>query len=104
MSVLCEFSIFPIGKGESVSAYVSPVIELVRESGFPYRLTAMGTIFETEAVADALALIDNAHKLLDQAGCNRIYGTVKLDIRKGKSARLSRKVASVKSHIGDIAT
>lgn len=104
MSVLCEFSIFPIGKGESLSAYVSPVIALVRESGFPYRLTAMGTIFETEAVADALELVDKAHKVLDQAGCSRIYAAVKLDIRKGKAARLSSKVDSVKSHIGDMAT
>jgi uncharacterized protein (TIGR00106 family) len=104
MSVLCEFSIFPIGKGESLSAYVSPVIELVRESGFPYRLTAMGTIFEAEAVADALELVDRAHKILDQAGCRRIYASVKLDIRKGKAGRLTRKVDSVKSHIGDTAT
>ncbi len=104
MSVLCEFSIFPIGKGESVSTYVSPVIELVRESGFPYRLTAMGTIFETEAVADALELVDKAHKLLVQAGCDRIYATVKLDIRKGRSERLISKVESVKSHIGDVTT
>jgi uncharacterized protein (TIGR00106 family) len=104
MSVICEFSIFPIGQGESLSAYVSPVIELVRKSGFPYQLTAMGTVFETEGVIDALELVDKAYKLLDQAGCSRIYATVKLDLRKGKGGRLSSKVNAVKSQIGDIAT
>lgn len=104
MSVLCELSIFPVGKGESLSAYVSPVVELVRMSGFAYRLTAMGTIIETETVADALDLVDKAHKLLEQAGCDRVYATVKLDIRKGEMGRLDSKVNAVKDHIGDIAT
>jgi uncharacterized protein (TIGR00106 family) len=104
MSVLCEFSIFPVDKGESLSSYVSPVVDLVRESGFPYQLTAMGTIVETERVADALALIEKAHALLDEAGCRRIYAAIKLDIRKGKSGRLAGKVEAVKSRIGDVAT
>ena len=70
---------FPLDKGKSLSAYVSPVVELARKSGFPYRLTAMGTIVETEQVADALALIESAHTLLDEAGCQRIYAAIKLD-------------------------
>ena len=104
MSVLCEFSMFPIGKGESVSTYVAPIVALVRQSGLPYRLTAMGTVFESEALADALGLVHQAYELLDQAGCNRVYATVKLDIRKGKAERLSGKVDSVTSRMGDIAT
>ena len=48
MSVLIEFAMFPTDKGESVSQYVSQVIKMIRESGFPYQLTAMGTIFETQ--------------------------------------------------------
>lgn len=104
MSVLCEFSIFPVDKGESLSAYVSPVVELVRKSGFPYRLTAMGTIIETEQVAEALGLIERAHTLLEEAGCQRIHAAIKLDTRKGKPGRLTSKVEAVKSRIGDVAT
>lgn len=104
MSVLAEFSIFPLDKGESLSAYVSRVIELVRESGFAYRLTAMGTIVETEEIADALALVEKASQLLEDASCERVYAAVKLDIRKGESGRLIGKVESVKSRIGDVAT
>jgi uncharacterized protein (TIGR00106 family) len=93
-----------VDKGESLSAYVSPVVELVRESGFPYRLTAMGTIVETEQVADALAFIERAHTLLDEAGCQRIYAAITLDIRMGMSGRLTEKIEAVKSRIGDVAS
>lgn len=53
MSVLLEFSMFPTDKGESVSAYVSQVIKMIDQSGVSYRLTAMGTIIETDTLHDA---------------------------------------------------
>ena len=57
MSVLLELSIFPLDKGESLSAFIAPVMDLIRSSGFPYQLTAMGTLVETEALGEALALV-----------------------------------------------
>ncbi len=44
MSVLMEFAIFPTDKGESVSKYVSKVINMIDKSGIRYQLTPMGTI------------------------------------------------------------
>ena len=104
MSVLLEFAMFPTDQGESVSAYVSRVIEMIRETGIPYQLTPMGTILETETLEQALAVVQQAGAVLGQAGCNRIYSSLKLDIRKGKSNRLQGKVASIQERIGEVAT
>lgn len=104
MSTLLEFSMFPTDKGESVSAYVSEIVAIIRGSGLPYQLTPMGTIVETEKVEQALALVKEACECLERQGCNRIYSSLKLDIRKGKGGRLKGKVASVEKKIGQVAT
>ncbi|HHH39363.1 MAG TPA: MTH1187 family thiamine-binding protein [Sedimenticola sp.] len=102
MSVLLEFSMFPTDKGESVSAWVSPVIGMIRDSGVSYRLTPMGTIIETENLEQALALVAKAYHILEEAGCNRVYAALKMDIRQGRTNRLQGKLDSVRERIGDI--
>lgn len=99
MSVLVDFSIFPVGQAEHLSPYVASVVKLIADSGFDYQLTAMGTLFETEQMGEALALIEQAHAALDAAGCARIYATVKLDIRAGAKGRLAQKTASVEARL-----
>ncbi|TVO71929.1 MTH1187 family thiamine-binding protein [Sedimenticola selenatireducens] len=102
MSVLLEFAMFPTDKGESVSEYVSQIIKMIHESGADYQLTPMGTIIETESLSQAMTLVESAYNILDQADCDRVYSSLKLDIRKGKSNRLKGKVESVRNKIGDI--
>ncbi len=102
MSVLMEFSIFPTDQGESVSAHVSEVIRMIRESGVDYRLTPMGTIIETEGLAEALAMVEKAGTLLRGRDCRRIYSTIKLDIRADRNGRLEQKVRSVEQKIGEV--
>ena len=104
MSVLLEFSMFPTDKGESVSPYVSQVIKMIRDSGISYQLTPMGTIIETENLEQAMGLVQDAYDVLEQAGCNRVYSSLKLDIRKGKSNRLQGKLESVRDKIGEVNT
>lgn len=99
MSVLLEFAMFPTDKGESVSPYVSQVIKMIRESGFPYHLTAMGTIIETQEMTEALSLIQKAYEVLEP-NSNRIYSTVKFDIRKNAQNRLEGKIQSIEKVIG----
>ncbi len=82
MAVLMEFAIFPTDKGISVSDDVSKVIKMIKECGFPYQLTAMGTLIETETVSEALKIVEQAASILEQKS-NRIYSTLKLDIKKG---------------------
>ena len=104
MSVLLEFSIFPTDRGASVSAEVSQVIAMIRDTGASYQLTPMGTVVETERVGDALALVERAARLLDEAGCERIYSSLKLDIRRGPMGRLQGKLASVREKVGEVNT
>lgn len=104
MSVLLEFSIFPVDQGESVSTYVSQVINLIRESGVSYQLTPMGTIIETETIDQALALVSQSSELLQTLGAKRIYSSVKLDIRHGDIGRLAGKIKSVEDKIGKVST
>ena len=46
--VLLEFSMSPLGKGDSVSDYVARSLQIIDESGLAYELHAMGTIIEGE--------------------------------------------------------
>jgi uncharacterized protein (TIGR00106 family) len=102
MSVLLEFSMFPTDKGESVSPYVSKIIQMIRDSGANYQLTPMGTIIESDDIENALNLVKQAYEILDKAGCNRIYSSLKFDIRKGKKNRLQAKVNSIREKIGSV--
>lgn len=99
MSVLVEFAMFPTDKGESVSVYVSRIIKMIDQSGIPYKLTPMGTVFETESMEEALDIINKAYKQLEE-DCNRVYAVVKFDIRKGKSNRIEQKIKSVEKKLG----
>ncbi len=99
MSVLMEFAVFPTDKGESVSAYVARVIHIIKQSGHPYQLTAMGTIVETETMAEATELLNRAYAVLAD-DCHRVYATAKFDVRKGPMGRLQAKVRAVEEKLG----
>ncbi|HXK55677.1 MAG TPA: MTH1187 family thiamine-binding protein [Gammaproteobacteria bacterium] len=102
MSVLLEFSMFPTDKGESVSEQVSLVIAEIRDSGLPYRLTPMGTIVETDLLGQALDLVERCYQVLDRAGCQRVYASLKLDIRQGRSNGMQSKLDSIREKIGEV--
>ncbi len=95
--ILCEFSIVPLGKGESVSAYVAECVKLVRQSGLFYRLTAMGTIVEGEwdEVMDVVASCHRAVRAL----APRVLTTIRVDDREGGGGRLESKVRSVETKV-----
>jgi len=98
MSALVELAIFPTDQTESKSAFVARVIEVIRESGLPYQLTAMGTIIEAESLSEIFAVIEKAYDELE-VDCNRIYSVIKIDYRKGPVGRLEKKVASVEEKL-----
>jgi uncharacterized protein (TIGR00106 family) len=104
MSVLLEFSMFPTDKGESVSNQVSLVIAEIRESGLAYRLTPMGSIIETDQIESALDLVGRCYRVLERAECQRVYASLKLDIRKGRSNGMQAKLDSIREKIGEVET
>ena len=98
MSVLLNFAMFPTDKGDSVSHYVTKIIKHIRRSGYSNQLTAMGTLIETETLPEALELINEAYKILEE-DCERVYVTVSIDIRKGKLGRIESKIRSVEDKL-----
>ena len=103
MSVLLEFAMFPTSgdcrDGASVSAYVSRIIDVIDKSGAAYQLTPMGTIVETDTVREALDIVALAYEQLEE-DCERVYSSLKFDIRKDKKNRLKTKIASVEKALG----
>jgi uncharacterized protein (TIGR00106 family) len=103
MSVLLEFSMFPTSSdcrdGASVSKYVSRIIDVIDKSGVAYQLTPMGTVIETNTLKEALDIVATAYEQLE-GDCERVYSSLKFDIRKGKTNRLRNKIKSVESVLG----
>jgi len=101
MSVLLEFSMFPTSddcrNGASVSAQVSKIIDVIDKSGVAYQLTPMGTIVETDTMQEALDIIGLAYKQLE--GCDRVYSSLKFDIRKNTKNRLKTKIDSIEKSL-----
>jgi len=96
--MLLEFSMSPLGKGDSVSDYVARSIEIVRRSGLDYRLHAMGTILEGEW-DQVLGVVKECFERMSQ-DCDRITITMKADYRRGRQGRLEEKVRSVEKKLG----
>jgi uncharacterized protein (TIGR00106 family) len=93
--VLLDFSMSPLGKGESVSPYVARCLEVVAASGLDYRLHAMGTTLEGEW-DQVFAVVRQCFEALRPA-CDRISCSIKVDYRKGPGGRLVSKVEHVQA-------
>ena len=91
--VLLEFSMSPMGKGESVSPYVAKSIEIIDKSGLEYRVNPMGTVLEGEW-DEVFGIVKQCFEQMRQ-DCNRISATIKVDYRKGATGRMTRKIESV---------
>jgi uncharacterized protein (TIGR00106 family) len=97
-TILLEFSMSPLMKGDSVSAYVARSLKLIDESGLDYRLNPMGTVIEGPW-DDVLGLVKSCLKAMAK-DCDRVSAIVKIDYRKGHQGRLVSKVESVKQKLG----
>jgi uncharacterized protein (TIGR00106 family) len=95
--VLLEFSMSPLGKGESVGRYVSRSLDLIDKSGVDYRLNPMGTVIEGEW-EEVIAVVTQCYERMKK-DCHRISCTIKIDYRKGHAGRLGSKVASVEKRL-----
>lgn len=93
MSTIVDFSIVPMDRGDSVSAYVARAVSIIRNSGLAYSLGPMGTSIEGEW-QEVMEVIDQCFKALEK-DCDRIYMTVRVDYRRDRGGRIEEKVASV---------
>ncbi|MBF0161790.1 MAG: MTH1187 family thiamine-binding protein [Magnetococcales bacterium] len=98
MSLLLEFSMTPLDKGESVSTYVARSLDIIDKSGLPYKLGPMGTCLEGEWDA-CMAVVKECLTTM-QSDCQRISITLKADYRAGRTQRLTGKMESVTNKLG----
>jgi uncharacterized protein (TIGR00106 family) len=96
--VLLEFSMFPLGKGESVGKYVARSLDVIDRSGVDYRLHSMGTVLEGEW-DEVFAVVRKCYERMRRAA-PRIVVTIKVDARRGRKGRLAGKAASVEKRLG----
>lgn len=96
--VLLEFSMTPLGKGESVSPYVAKSLKIIEASGLDYRLHAMGTVIEGEW-DEVFDVVRQCHEAM-AVDCDRVTCSIKVDARKGASGRLTSKVKSIETQLG----
>lgn len=90
---MAEFSVVPIGKGESVSEYVAECLRIVRGSGLPHKLCPMGTVIEGDYDEVMDVVRQCHHKVMGM--CGRVITTVKIDDRRGARGTIDKKVESV---------
>ena len=95
--VLLEFSMSPLGKGESVGEYVSRSLEIIDASGLDYRLNPMGTVLEGNW-DQVFGVVKQCFERMRQ-DCDRISCVIKVDYRKGHKGRLASKTTSVEKRL-----
>jgi uncharacterized protein (TIGR00106 family) len=91
--MLVQFSMFPLGKGESVGKYVAKIVDLVDRSGLPCQTSAMSTVIEGEW-DEIFNLIKRCRNVMKKEA-NRIYIVITIDDRKKGKNRIQGKVETI---------
>ncbi len=95
MSVIMEFSIFPMDKGAHLSQYVKKVVEMIDTLPYNSQFAPMGTIVECETMEQCLEVISKANAILE-ADSDRVYCTAKFDNKPGKTNQMQHKFEAVR--------
>ncbi len=98
MSVIVEFSMTPLDKGESVSHYVARSLDIIDQSGIPYRLGPMGTALEGEW-DQVFGVIKQCYERM-RKDCARISCSIIVDARSSSNHRLIEKIEKVVKLVG----
>ena len=97
MSVIAQFAIFPVDKGDSVSSYVAESIRIIENSGLPHKTGPMGTSIEGEW-QDIIKVISECFESM-QKESSRVYMTLNADYRKDKKNRMNGKIKSLEEKL-----
>lgn len=96
--MLVEFSIIPVGGGESIGGEIAKIVDIVDKSGLPYRASSMGTVIEGEW-DEVMSIIRECHETVRGDGL-RVFTSLTVDDRPGKTDRITEKIASVEKRLG----
>ena len=97
--MIVDFTIFPTDAGESVSAYIAEVFNIIEASGLSYEHHAMGTNIEGDW--DEVMAVIKACRVRMLESSNRISIGLRIDERKGVTDGIRKKVASAKAKMKD---
>ncbi len=98
MSVLVDFTIYPMDKGDSLSTHVAKALTIIKNSGLSYRLGAMSTSIEGEW-DQVMAVVNQCFDELRE-DCDRVSMMIRVDYRKDRTGRIESKVMSVEEKMG----
>ncbi len=100
MSVMLEFAIYPVGKGESLSDYVAQSEKIIHDSGVKYKFGPMSTILEGEW-NEVIGVVEECYENMKKI-CHRVVCNISIDYREGRKDGLTGKVKSVQKKLPGI--
>jgi uncharacterized protein (TIGR00106 family) len=95
--ITADFAILPVGIDDTeLKKYVTSAVQVVKDSGLTYQLTAMGTQIEADNLEQLYKVIAKAQEAVFTVGAERVYTVIKVDDRRDKENRtLEAKIKSV---------
>jgi uncharacterized protein (TIGR00106 family) len=92
---IAEITIVPIGVSDpGLSRYVVNALEVVRESGLHFELTAMGTIISGD-LDEIWGVLRKVHESCFTLGAPRVLTQIRIDDRRDRVGSPEQKVRSV---------
>ncbi len=95
--MLAQFSIVPLDKGVSLGKDVAKVLQIIDNSGLPYKLNSMGTVVEG-TWDEVIGLIGKCHEETVKSS-DRVLTTISIDDRKGMKNRIDGKIESLEKRL-----
>jgi len=96
---LMNLTIIPLGTGSpSVGEHVAEIQKALAKSGYPYKLTDMGTIIEGSS-KELLALAAQLAEMPFTKGVQRVVTQISLDDRRNIKVTLGDKTESVAARL-----
>ena len=95
--ITADFAILPVGiQSTELKEYVTKAVQVIKDSGLEYQLTAMGTQIEADSYEELYSAIAKAQEALFEMGLGRVYTIIKIDDRRDKQNRtLQAKIDTV---------
>ena len=103
-SVIAEFSIVPVGSGESsVGRYVAAAINGFKNmKGLDFEVTPMGTILAANDLDTIFQAVHQAHEAVTAKGITRVVSTLRIDDRRDKARTMDDKVKAVMQYMKEM--
>jgi uncharacterized protein (TIGR00106 family) len=95
---VAQITVIPVGTGASISKYVARAVEIIRESGLKYELSAMTTVVEGD-LDSILALMKKVHESCFEGGAVRALTSLSVDERRDKDLTIDGKKAAIKEKL-----